>query len=103
MGNLTNLEIAMKMIDSIVSLANSLGIHVIAEGIETAAHWTYIAHLGCQFGQGYYFSRPVDAPSALAIALLRDQTPWPIPASSSDSLTGLLSLTENTTTRNTPV
>ena len=92
-----------KMIDSIVSLANSLGIHVIAEGIETAAHWTYIAHLGCQFGQGYYFSRPVDAPTALAIALLRDQTPWPIPAASTDSLTGLLSLTENTTPRNTPV
>lgn len=94
-----------KMIDSIVSLANSLGIHVIAEGIETAAHWTYIAHLGCQYGQGYYFSRPVEASAALAITLLRDQTPWPIPTAATDSLTGLLGLSETgvPTPRNTPV
>lgn len=92
-----------KMIDSIVSLANSLGIQVIAEGIETAAHWTYIAHLGCQYGQGYYFSRPVDAESALAIALLRQRIPWPIPAAQTGSLTGLLGFSETGSVTRNPV
>jgi diguanylate cyclase (GGDEF)-like protein/PAS domain S-box-containing protein len=83
-----------KMIDSIVSLAASLGINVVAEGIETAAHWAYIARLGCQFGQGYFFSRPVAAPDALAIAELRHHTPWPVPEPESQSLQGLAALTE---------
>jgi predicted signal transduction protein with EAL and GGDEF domain len=45
----------------IVSLAQTLGIEVVAEGTETEAQVEYLAGLGCGFAQGFYFSRPVEA------------------------------------------
>ena len=33
---------------------------VIAEGIETPGQHAYLEQFGCEFGQGYFFSRPVD-------------------------------------------
>jgi EAL domain-containing protein (putative c-di-GMP-specific phosphodiesterase class I) len=44
----------------IVTLAHHLDIKVVAEGIETRSQLTYLEQLGCEFGQGYLFSRPVD-------------------------------------------
>lgn len=43
---------------SIVSLGHSLGLKVIAEGVETAGQRDYLAGLGCDAFQGYYFGRP---------------------------------------------
>jgi diguanylate cyclase (GGDEF)-like protein/PAS domain S-box-containing protein len=83
-----------KMIDSIATLAGSLGINVVAEGVETAAHWSYLSLLGCQYGQGYYFSRPVDAAAALQLAEKRHLEPWPVPMSDGESLAGLLKFSE---------
>jgi len=48
------------------SLAQSLGLTVIAEGIESAVHRDLLARLGCPFGQGYLWSAPVDGTEALA-------------------------------------
>src|SRR6185295_9891202 len=42
-------------IDAIVRLAGSLGLGVVAEGIETAAQADAVAELGCGFGQGFHF------------------------------------------------
>ena len=44
---------------SIVSLAHSLGLKVVAEGVETQAQLDFLASVGCDEMQGYYFSRPV--------------------------------------------
>ena len=43
----------------IVALARSLNMWVEAEGIETRAQLTRLRELGCEFGQGFYFSKPV--------------------------------------------
>lgn len=43
----------------IVSLGHALGIRVIAEGIENAAQLEILKRMGCDEGQGYYFSRPL--------------------------------------------
>lgn len=43
----------------IVALANSLGLTVIAEGVETEAQRDFLASLGCYNYQGYFFSRPL--------------------------------------------
>ncbi|OYY60261.1 MAG: hypothetical protein B7Y50_07970 [Hydrogenophilales bacterium 28-61-11] len=42
-------------------MAPKLGISVIAEGIETEAQRTILAAAGCDFGQGFFFSRPLRA------------------------------------------
>lgn len=43
----------------VVSLAKWLGLQVIAEGVETAEQVEKLRSVGCFFGQGYYFSRPI--------------------------------------------
>ena len=46
---------------TVVTLAESLGIGVIAEGVETEAQRDYLCSIGCHIYQGYYFSRPLSA------------------------------------------
>ena len=41
-------------------------LEVVAEGIETDEQWTRCSALGCDYGQGYYFARPLDAEASLA-------------------------------------
>ena len=53
-----------KMVRAIVALAHNLGIDVVAEGVETAEQHAALLHLGCEFAQGFYFSKPVDASAA---------------------------------------
>ncbi|WP_175424664.1 sensor domain-containing protein [Pseudoduganella umbonata] len=45
--------------ETIVIMAHRLGLEVIAEGIETRCQMEILAQAGCDFGQGYYFSKPV--------------------------------------------
>jgi diguanylate cyclase (GGDEF)-like protein len=53
-------------IDSIVRLASSLDLTVVAEGIETAAQANIVAELGCSHGQGFHFGSPL---SQLGVAM----------------------------------
>jgi EAL domain-containing protein (putative c-di-GMP-specific phosphodiesterase class I) len=53
------------MLAGIVSLAHELKRTVVAEGIENEADAQLLARLGCDFGQGYYFSPPLDGAAAL--------------------------------------
>ncbi|MCP5160785.1 MAG: EAL domain-containing protein [Hahellaceae bacterium] len=50
-----------KIIKAIVQLAHSLDLKVIAEGIETVEQLRYLQALGCDYGQGFYLSKPVSA------------------------------------------
>ncbi|GIF89234.1 hypothetical protein Cch02nite_26780 [Catellatospora chokoriensis] len=47
------------LVEGIVQLANTLGLEVIAEGIETQEQRDILADIGCPFGQGYLFSKPL--------------------------------------------
>lgn len=55
-----------EIVQSIVMLAHSLGINVTAEGVETAQQLAQLRSLGCQYGQGYFFSQPLDSLTAAA-------------------------------------
>ena len=49
----------------IVSMAHELKRAVVAEGVESEADAQFLAKIGCEFGQGYYFSPPLDGAAAL--------------------------------------
>lgn len=51
---------AREIVRLIIELARAVDLKVIAEGVETAAHREHLQSLGCELGQGYLFSRPVD-------------------------------------------
>jgi diguanylate cyclase (GGDEF)-like protein/PAS domain S-box-containing protein len=49
------------IVRSTVALGHSLGLHVIAEGIENSTQLRRLRTLGCEYGQGFLFSEPVSA------------------------------------------
>jgi len=60
-------EGAGAIVQAITALAAALGMETTAEGIETEAQRDAVRRLGCGLGQGYLFSRPVDAVRARAL------------------------------------
>lgn len=61
-----------EIVKTIISLGQSMNIELIAEGIETAAHRDSLLELGCCYGQGYYYSKPL--PSEQFIQYLKAGT-----------------------------
>ena len=49
----------LALCEAIIVMAHKLGLQVIAEGVETAAQRDLLAAAGCDYGQGYLFSRPL--------------------------------------------
>ncbi len=47
------------IVETIIAMANKLNMEVIAEGVETDVQRTFLEHNGCQYFQGYLFSKPV--------------------------------------------
>ncbi|WP_313315754.1 EAL domain-containing protein [Pulveribacter sp.] len=57
---------------TVIALGDSLGLEVIAEGVETQAHCDLLAQWGCRLYQGYWFSRPLPAVQLEAFLSERD-------------------------------
>ena len=55
----TSVKRARIIIKNIVDMAGFLGIQVVCEGVETEEHLRFLKEIGCEVGQGYYFSRPL--------------------------------------------
>lgn len=72
-----NMEASPKnreIIKAVVDLARGLDLEVLAEGVETAAHFAAVRQMGCQFAQGYFLSKPV--PASAFRDLLATHPPW---------------------------
>ena len=52
---------ARVLVESIITLAANLGLHCLAEGIETEEQLGFLTSRGCRFGQGFLFGKPVPA------------------------------------------
>lgn len=61
------------IVRTIINLAHSLGLEVVAEGIETLEQLVLLRELGCECGQGYLFSRPLEA-EAVSEFLMQQQS-----------------------------
>ena len=66
-----------EIVRTIVSLARALGMEVVAEGVESAAQVAQLQVLHCDYAQGYYFARPMEA--SQLVELLESRHTWPLP------------------------
>jgi EAL domain-containing protein (putative c-di-GMP-specific phosphodiesterase class I) len=62
----------LEIIRTIILLAHTLNMSVVAEGVETHEQMSTLRQLGCEYAQGYFFSRPIIA--ADAEQLIKSQT-----------------------------
>jgi diguanylate cyclase (GGDEF)-like protein len=62
------------IVQTIVTLAHTLGMDTIAEGVETEGQMAQLRSLDVEYGQGYYFAKPLD--SVAAEALIADWPHW---------------------------
>ena len=60
------------LIEATIRMAQTLGLGTVAEGIETAGQAQLMAKLGCDKGQGYLYSKPLEMPDLLAWVQARD-------------------------------
>jgi EAL domain-containing protein (putative c-di-GMP-specific phosphodiesterase class I)/FixJ family two-component response regulator len=62
------------IVESNIDMAHKLNMKSVAEGIETQQDWDILSKMRCDTGQGYFFAKPMDAASFLA--LLQQYIPW---------------------------
>lgn len=56
------------LVGAIIAMGNSLGLEIVAEGVELKSHVVALERMGCRYLQGYYFSRPVPVEEFGAVA-----------------------------------
>jgi predicted signal transduction protein with EAL and GGDEF domain len=57
------------IVQMIMSLGHSLGMKMVAEGVETAKQVSLLKSLGCEYAQGYFFSKPIDQEGMVEVLL----------------------------------
>jgi diguanylate cyclase (GGDEF)-like protein/PAS domain S-box-containing protein len=62
---------ASDIVELIIAMAHKMNLRAVAEGIETSRQFERLLELGCECGQGYYFSQPLESKAALQ--LMRQQ------------------------------
>jgi EAL domain-containing protein (putative c-di-GMP-specific phosphodiesterase class I) len=74
-------EQPLQIVRTIVELARVLGMDVVAEGIETAEQYRLLQSMGCRYGQGFLFARPMNTEAITAMLRLPGRIlPDPLPA-----------------------
>jgi len=66
-GDLETESANIAILKAIVALGHSLGLKVVAEGVETAYQQAFLHGIGCDELQGYYFSKPLPAEAFVAL------------------------------------
>jgi EAL domain-containing protein (putative c-di-GMP-specific phosphodiesterase class I) len=64
-----------ELVSAAIAMAQGLGLKVVAEGVETEAQLEYLSNWGCNYGQGYLFSKPATAEEITEILVSMDTDP----------------------------
>lgn len=72
-SSMTQSRESRKIVAAVVGLGRSLGLTTVAEGVETQEQANMLLWLGCDFGQGYLYSKPVPAEELPAIVSRKPQ------------------------------
>jgi EAL domain-containing protein (putative c-di-GMP-specific phosphodiesterase class I) len=63
-GSMPTDRTSCDIVQLILTVARDLKLKVVAQGVEAAIHWERLKKLGCELGQGYYFSQPLESEKA---------------------------------------
>jgi EAL domain-containing protein (putative c-di-GMP-specific phosphodiesterase class I) len=63
-GRMTEGDQPLQIVRTIIELARVMGMDVVAEGIETPEQYRLLRQMGCRFGQGFLFARPLSVEAA---------------------------------------
>ncbi|MCC5662297.1 EAL domain-containing protein [Nostoc sp. XA010] len=63
----------LDIVETIITLAHKLGVNVTAEGVETEEQLALLRKLNCEYGQGYFFSHPLDSSQTAALIMANPQ------------------------------
>ncbi len=69
-GRMTDGKQPLQIVRTIIELARVLGMDVVAEGIETREQYRLLRNLGCRFGQGFLFARPMPVEALTSLLCL---------------------------------
>jgi EAL domain-containing protein (putative c-di-GMP-specific phosphodiesterase class I) len=72
-NRMTESDQAMQIVRTIIELARVLGMDVVAEGIETQEQYRLLREMGCRYGQGFFFARPMTAEATTQLLRLPDR------------------------------
>jgi EAL domain-containing protein (putative c-di-GMP-specific phosphodiesterase class I) len=82
-NRMTEGEQPLQIVRTIVELARVMGMEVVAEGIETKAQHQLLREMGCRYGQGYLYAKPMTAEAVTNLLRLPGRIlPDPVPAGS---------------------
>ncbi|MEH2123696.1 EAL domain-containing protein [Nostoc sp.] len=64
----------LEIIETVITLAHKLGMDITAEGVETKEQLAFLNKFKCEYGQGYFFSRPLN--KLAVVALIMKNAQW---------------------------
>jgi predicted signal transduction protein with EAL and GGDEF domain len=75
-----------EIVKTILSLGNNLGMGIVAEGVESSDQAHLLRSLGCEYAQGYFFSKPLDPDEVARILVTSEPRSFTLPQDSSRQL-----------------
>jgi EAL domain-containing protein (putative c-di-GMP-specific phosphodiesterase class I) len=70
---------AGRIVAAIVAMTRELGLQITAEGVESEAQYRFLVEVGCHFGQGFGYARPLPAEDFLHLLQRRENIGWVTP------------------------
>jgi diguanylate cyclase (GGDEF)-like protein len=77
---ITSMQSEAPVVIALISMAERLGMELVAEGVETAVQGGFLRRRGCHLAQGYFFAHPLDPPDVERLVLLTTRPAESLPA-----------------------